>query len=524
VVGNPSVGSALTKAPGFLSKFGAETSLGQTGMLGKALPVLAGTSVLGGISDATAPKMPTYKEEEYKSTYVPMGPGKREVRFQTPEQMRESGGAEFQYYTPSNPEPVPLSQRGYAEGGVASIPTEGFNELVEFFGSTNPGAITASMYPTSPSTAAASGGERVYNFARPAPNATANNLGLGDGMGPYGTYGGFNISNLNGLDINAIMENLGYSRQQPATGGTGVNQQPVVPSIPAANQQPVMPSIPVTGPNFGNRPVISRAEMLDAGATFGDIMENRGTPSRPAMPTPAPAPAPAEVFDYGFDFGEILRNQNAATPAAAPVMPAPTPAAAPVRPAPSIRPSPSAPPIMMAEPQNSPMPAYVSLEDIMASYTPQPVLPAPEPEPAPIRGGSGSGRRDLMPSALEELYARGGAVNMRDGSFVVDARTVSEIGNGSSNAGIETLMKMGGRPVRGPGDGVSDSVRASIGGKQEARVARDEVIFSPEAVRRLGGGSDARGTKKLYALMDKAHKARKKAKRGQDTKVRKGLA
>jgi hypothetical protein len=121
-------------------------------------------------------------------------------------------------------------------------------------------------------------------------------------------------------------------------------------------------------------------------------------------------------------------------------------------------------------------------------------------------------------------FAEGGSVDMRDGAFVVDARTVSELGNGSSNAGIDMLSRMGGRPVHGPGDGVSDSVRASIGGKQEARVARDEVIFQPEAVRRLGGGSDARGTKKLYALMDKAHKARKKAKRGQDTGVRRGLA
>ena len=121
-------------------------------------------------------------------------------------------------------------------------------------------------------------------------------------------------------------------------------------------------------------------------------------------------------------------------------------------------------------------------------------------------------------------FARGGEVNMRDGSFVVDARTVSELGNGSSNAGMELLARMGGRPLQGPGDGVSDSIRARIGGKQEARVARDEVLFSPEAVKRLGKGSDKRGTTKLYALMNKAHKARKNAKRGQDTKVRKGLA
>jgi hypothetical protein len=121
------------------------------------------------------------------------------------------------------------------------------------------------------------------------------------------------------------------------------------------------------------------------------------------------------------------------------------------------------------------------------------------------------------------VYARGGEVDMEDGSFVVDARTVSELGNGSSNAGIEHLARMGGRPVRGGGDGVSDSVPARIGGRQEARVARDEVIFSPEAVSRLGSGSHSKGTKKLYALMGKAHSARKKAGRGQDTKVAKGL-
>ena len=124
----------------------------------------------------------------------------------------------------------------------------------------------------------------------------------------------------------------------------------------------------------------------------------------------------------------------------------------------------------------------------------------------------------------EEGYAVGGPVNMRNGSFVVDARTVSELGNGSSNAGMEFLSRMGGRPLRGPGDGVSDSIHARIGGKQEARVARDEVLFPPEAVKRLGKGSSKRGTAKLYSLMNKAHKARKKAKRGQDTKVRRGLA
>ena len=121
-------------------------------------------------------------------------------------------------------------------------------------------------------------------------------------------------------------------------------------------------------------------------------------------------------------------------------------------------------------------------------------------------------------------YADGGEVDMKNGSFVVDARTVSELGNGSSNAGMELLSRMGGRPLQGPGDGVSDSIRARIGGKQEARVARDEVLFPPEAVKRLGNGNPKKGTAKLYSLMNKAHKARKQARRGQDTKVRRGLA
>ena len=124
----------------------------------------------------------------------------------------------------------------------------------------------------------------------------------------------------------------------------------------------------------------------------------------------------------------------------------------------------------------------------------------------------------------ETGYADGGEVQLADGAFVLDARTVSELGNGSSNAGQELLARMGGRPVRGSGDGVSDSVPARIGRDQPARVARDEVIFSPEAVRRVGGGSEKRGAQKLYSLMEKAHKARKKSERGKDTGLRRGLA
>lgn len=127
------------------------------------------------------------------------------------------------------------------------------------------------------------------------------------------------------------------------------------------------------------------------------------------------------------------------------------------------------------------------------------------------------------PNEEDTGYARGGEIQMSDGAFVLDARTVSEIGNGSSNAGMEALRRIGGQSIDGPGDGVSDSIPARIGRDQPARVARDEVLMPAEAVRRIGKGNPQRGADKLYSLMNKAHKARKKAGRGQDTKLRHGL-
>ena len=125
---------------------------------------------------------------------------------------------------------------------------------------------------------------------------------------------------------------------------------------------------------------------------------------------------------------------------------------------------------------------------------------------------------ELDPRRREENYgfAKGG-MHLEDGAFIVDARTVSELGNGSSGAGQERLRRLGGQPIKGGGDGVSDSIRANIGGRQDARVARDEVKFSPQAVARIGKGNQKRGSDRLYALMAKAEKARKSAKRGQDT-------
>lgn len=140
----------------------------------------------------------------------------------------------------------------------------------------------------------------------------------------------------------------------------------------------------------------------------------------------------------------------------------------------------------------------------------------------PIPGAAAGG--DFSETELgRDEYAKGG-IPIKEGSFIMPARETAEFGNGSSNAGLAALSRMGARPIHGPGDGVSDSIRANIGGRQEARVARDEAYFPPEAVARIGGGNHKKGTKKLYAMMKAAQDARKKADRGQDTGLRGLLA
>jgi hypothetical protein len=66
----------------------------------------------------------------------------------------------------------------------------------------------------------------------------------------------------------------------------------------------------------------------------------------------------------------------------------------------------------------------------------------------------------------------------------------------------------GGRMLKGPGDGMSDSIPASISGKQPARLADGEFVVPADVVSHLGNGSTDAGAKKLYKMMDNIRKAR----------------
>lgn len=72
-------------------------------------------------------------------------------------------------------------------------------------------------------------------------------------------------------------------------------------------------------------------------------------------------------------------------------------------------------------------------------------------------------------------------------------------------------MAAGGMPPRflsGGGDGMSDSIHASIDGKQEARLADGEFVIPADVVSHLGNGSSKAGAKQLYSMMNKVRRAR----------------
>ena len=62
--------------------------------------------------------------------------------------------------------------------------------------------------------------------------------------------------------------------------------------------------------------------------------------------------------------------------------------------------------------------------------------------------------------------------------------------------------------LSGGGDGMSDSIPATIGGKQPARLADGEFVIPADVVSHLGNGSSKAGSKRLYAMLDKIRHAR----------------
>jgi hypothetical protein len=81
-------------------------------------------------------------------------------------------------------------------------------------------------------------------------------------------------------------------------------------------------------------------------------------------------------------------------------------------------------------------------------------------------------------------------------------------GGGIADLGGYADYAGGGRMLKGPGDGMSDNIPATIAGKQPARLANEEFVIPADVVSHLGNGSSEAGAKQLYKMMDRVRQAR----------------
>jgi hypothetical protein len=117
---------------------------------------------------------------------------------------------------------------------------------------------------------------------------------------------------------------------------------------------------------------------------------------------------------------------------------------------------------------------------------------------------AGLGAYDAAIKRLEKQY---GAANLKPSAM--PKGSVAKLGQmkAMASGGLGGYSD-GGRMLKGPGDGMSDSIPAMIGKKQPARLADGEFVVPADVVSHLGNGSTDAGAKKLYSMMDKVRHAR----------------
>jgi len=116
------------------------------------------------------------------------------------------------------------------------------------------------------------------------------------------------------------------------------------------------------------------------------------------------------------------------------------------------------------------------------------------------------------PTAMKELLAKAQGGDY-DAMIALNSLQGTPNQNYAAGGGIYNLggYSDGGRLLKGPGDGVSDDIPAQIGDKQPARLADGEFVVPARIVSELGNGSTDAGAKRLYAMMERVQSGRKKS-------------
>ena len=487
--------------PGFFKAFGQTASQGLPSIAGKVAPGLAAASVLGTVADVDRAIQQGGDGDDGPVDQNNFGlqPYRPIERRYNPRLTGPNGEGEIDFFEYTNappgymraPDPMPINApRGFASGGSSYQPPARMMSADQAWAHSGGDGQAAKPIDQRMS---------AYDYAADLEAYRAMTEGIRDAQGnTVGQFSGVPAGQTVGTitTFNGKRLQLGEDMRWRTIG----DALPVSTSTATPTPTPT-PTPTTTGGGLAALPASEALRQInpDPNKLSNAYQQNKlgatllaDMPRYTEMYQTSPGKITASLQYPGGSFNDQIRAQIAARELArttvVPDIPGPTP-----------QPQGQGGP---ASSVNVPAPQPQTAQDYIADYYRK-------------YGVMPSDKGDIPPG--ERSYRMGG-IHMDNGAFVVDARTVSELGNGSSNAGREYLRSLGGFPVNGPGDGVSDSIRANIGGVQEARVARDEVIFPAKAVKRIGGAN------KLYALMDKAHAARKKAGRGEDTKLRSRLS
>ena len=175
----------------------------------------------------------------------------------------------------------------------------------------------------------------------------------------------------------------------------------------------------------------------------------------------------------------------------------------------------AAPSMLAEQPASGPTGSGTYLRPYTFTRTPRPDAYSSVPSP-----GAGSVERryfddtfTAMPIQKVADFAAGGPIDMDPGidpSQNVNVNKISGTTDAYAMGGL-TAFARGGLPPRylqGDGDGMSDSIKANIDGKQEARLADGEFVIPADVVAHLGNGSSNAGAKRLHSMMDRIRQAR----------------
>ena len=280
-----------------------------------------------------------------------------------------------------------------------------------------------------------------------------------------GAYGGAGLGSAMGIGAAAPSTTAGITSSVAPTATTAATTAPTTLGSTA-------------GLDATTKALTSGSTLTNpAASTFGSIAPSTGASTLGSITAPtgasaASSMAPSQIAKYGFAAAAPVLNDALTPPGINPVAP---------------------------EKSSG---EYISKD--FRAYVPNQPNPYYRPQGLGYTGYAAGGMIDPM-----QRMPNGGLAaiqGMRDGysaPMTMDGN-IPQMAGGGSIGGYSD----GGRMLKGPGDGMSDSIPGVIGNKQPARLADGEFVVPADVVSHLGNGSTDAGAKRLYGMMDKVRKAR----------------